>query len=145
MTQSLKLKTLCISSSSSFFIGNYLTCSREDSDIIVEKKMSLLQSCSKECFKFSIILWLFKGTRFLDSSWSWVVCVSAAVCSSVNVGFTLSFGVLLPELMAYFDETRERTGKTRCQGNLTHFTLSNARPLGVGAQNMSAVCPFGIS
>lgn len=71
--------------------------------------MSLLQSCSKECFKFSIILWLFKGTRFLDSSWSWVVCVSAAVCSSVNVGFTLSFGVLLPELMAYFDETRERT------------------------------------
>ncbi|XP_068729970.1 monocarboxylate transporter 8-like [Montipora capricornis] len=71
--------------------------------------MSLLRSCSKECFKLSSVVWLFKGTRFLDSSWSWVVCVSAAVCNAVNLGFTLSFGVLFRELMSYFDEARERT------------------------------------
>ena len=56
------------------------------------------------------ISWFFTGNRFKDSSWSWIVCVSAAVCNSVNFGMTLSFGVLFPVLMDYFDETRERTG-----------------------------------
>ena len=52
----------------------------------------------------------FTGKRFKDSSWSWIVCFSAAVCNSVNFGMTLGFGVLFPVLMDYFDETRERTG-----------------------------------
>ncbi|XP_020604372.1 monocarboxylate transporter 10-like [Orbicella faveolata] len=51
----------------------------------------------------------FTGKRFKDSSWSWIVCVSAAVCNSVYLGMVLSFGVLFPVLMEYFDETRERT------------------------------------
>ena len=51
------------------------------------------------------ISWFFRGKR------SWVVCISAAVCNAVNLGFALSFGVLFPELMKYFDETRERTGQ----------------------------------
>ena len=53
---------------------------------------------------------IFSGKRFQDSSWSWVVCISAAVCNAINLGFTLSFGVLFPELMRYFNATRERTG-----------------------------------
>lgn len=57
------------------------------------------------------ISWFFRGKRFQDSSWSWVVCISAAVCNAVNLGLALSFGVLFPELMKYFDETRERTGQ----------------------------------
>jgi len=32
------------------------------------------------------------------------------VCNSVYLGMVLSFGVLFPVLMEYFDETRERTG-----------------------------------
>ena len=52
----------------------------------------------------------FRGKRFQDSSWSWVVCISAAVCNAINLGFTLSFGVLFPELMRHFNATRERTG-----------------------------------
>ena len=52
----------------------------------------------------------FTEKRFKDSSWSWIVCVSSAVCNAVNFGMTLGFGVLFPVLMEYFDETRERTG-----------------------------------
>ena len=59
---------------------------------------------------FVKISWLFRGKRFKDSSFSWVACVCSAVCNAVNLGFALSFGVLFPELMEYFGETRERTG-----------------------------------
>ncbi|XP_078351631.1 monocarboxylate transporter 10-like [Oculina patagonica] len=60
-----------------------------------------------QCFwKISCFL---SGKRFQDSSWSWIVCISAAVCQAVNLGLVLSFGVLFPVLMEYFDETRERT------------------------------------
>ena len=52
----------------------------------------------------------FSGKRFQDSLWSWIVCISAAVCNAINLGFTLSFGVLFPELMRHFNATRERTG-----------------------------------
>ena len=56
------------------------------------------------------ILWFFTGERFQDSKWSWVVCISAAICNAVNLGLALSFGVMFPVLMEYFGETRERTG-----------------------------------
>ena len=61
-----------------------------------------------QCFRK--VSWFFTGKRFKDSWWSWIVCVSAAICNAVNLGMTLSFGVLFPVLMDYFDETRERTG-----------------------------------
>ena len=60
---------------------------------------------------FAKISQFFIGKRFQDSSLSWVVCISAAVCNAVNLGFALSFGVLFPVLMEYFDETREKTGE----------------------------------
>ncbi|PFX23334.1 monocarboxylate transporter 10-like [Stylophora pistillata] len=50
----------------------------------------------------------FSDRRFQDSSWSWVVCFSAAVCNGINLGFALSFGVLFPELMKHFNASRER-------------------------------------
>jgi len=61
-----------------------------------------------QCFRKAS--WFFTGKRSKDSSWSWIVCVSAAICNAVNFGMALSFGVLFPVLMEYFDETRERTG-----------------------------------
>ncbi|XP_029202813.2 monocarboxylate transporter 10-like [Acropora muricata] len=60
-------------------------------------------------FILNNMVWLFNGSRSLDSSWSWVVCFSAAVSTSIYLGFTLSFGVLFPELISYFNETIERT------------------------------------
>lgn len=53
--------------------------------------------------------WFFRGKRHQDSLWSWVVCFSAMICNALGLGFALSYGVLLPALMDYFDETRERT------------------------------------
>ena len=50
------------------------------------------------------------GKCYEDSSYSWVVCITSAVCNAVNLGFALSFGILFPEFMKYFNETRERTG-----------------------------------
>ena len=55
--------------------------------------------------------WFFRGKHHPDSRWSWVVCISSAVCGAINTGFVLSFGVLFPELMAHFDETTETTGE----------------------------------
>ena len=55
--------------------------------------------------------WFFRGKRHQDGLWSWVVCFSAMICNALGLGFALSYGVLLPALMDYFDETRERTGE----------------------------------
>ena len=35
----------------------------------------------------------------------------ASVCQSLNLGFSISFSVLLPELMGEFREGRAKTGK----------------------------------
>ncbi|XP_068730640.1 monocarboxylate transporter 10-like [Montipora capricornis] len=51
---------------------------------------------------------LFCGKGHKDTLYSWVVCILSAVCNAVNLGFALSFGVLFPELIDYFEETRER-------------------------------------
>ena len=59
---------------------------------------------------FGEIKGFFTGKRYKDSSFSWVVCISSSVCNALNLGFALSFGVLFPVFMEYFDETRERTG-----------------------------------
>ena len=53
---------------------------------------------------------LFWGKGHKDTVYSWVVCILSAVCNAVNLGFALSFGVLFPELIDYFEETRERAG-----------------------------------
>ena len=68
--------------------------------------------------KFGKVMSAFRGKRSKDSSYSWIVCVSSAVCNAVSLGFALSFGVLFPELIQYFDETRERTGEYQiCHGS----------------------------
>ena len=51
----------------------------------------------------------FSGKRFQDTPWSRVVCISAAVSDAISLSFTLSFGVLFPELMRHLNATRERT------------------------------------
>ena len=57
-------------------------------------------------------LWMcLRNKHHQDSAWSWVVCISAAICNALNLGFVLSFGVLFPVLLDYFNETRERTGE----------------------------------
>ena len=60
--------------------------------------------------RFKNVRRFFRCKRFQDSSWSWVVCISVAVCNAIILGFALSFGVMFPELMKYFNTTRERTG-----------------------------------
>ena len=57
------------------------------------------------------LCWFFRGKHHSDSRWSWVVCISSAICGALNTGFVLSFGVLFPELMALFDVTTETTGE----------------------------------
>ena len=46
-----------------------------------------------------------------DSFFSWFISVCSLVCQALNLGFALSFGVLLPELMKEFGESRQKTGK----------------------------------
>jgi len=55
--------------------------------------------------------WCLRSNRKQDSTWSWVVCISAAICNALNLGFVLSFGVLFPVLLDYFNETKEGTGE----------------------------------
>ena len=57
-------------------------------------------------------LWrCFRNKHHQDSAWSWVVCTAAAICNALNLGFVLSFGVLFPVLLDYFNETKEKTGE----------------------------------
>ena len=55
--------------------------------------------------------WFFRGKYHPECRWSWVVCISSAICGALNTGFVLSFGVLFPELMEHFDQSRETTGE----------------------------------
>lgn len=48
-----------------------------------------------------------------DSLCSWFVSICASACQLLNLGFSLSFGVLLPELMGEFREGRAKTGKAK--------------------------------
>ena len=57
------------------------------------------------------LCWFFRGKHHSDCCWSWVVCISSAICGAINTGFVLSFGVLFPQLMEHFDELREKTGE----------------------------------
>ena len=52
-----------------------------------------------------------RTTRQTDSRWSFVVLLCAALTQAVIFGTAYAYGVLLPPLMDYFDESRERTGK----------------------------------
>lgn len=47
----------------------------------------------------------------VDSPWSWLVCICATIIVALFFGVSLSFGVMFPVLMEYFQTTRERTGK----------------------------------
>lgn len=64
-----------------------------------------------------------------DSLFSWFVCVCASVCQGLNIGFAVSYGILLPEVMKEFEESRQKTvwvgslgfGLTFFLGPLTSF------------------------
>lgn len=44
-----------------------------------------------------------------DSFFSWFISVCSSVCQALNLGFAMSFGILLPELMKEFRESRQKT------------------------------------
>lgn len=52
-----------------------------------------------------------KSRKRVDSAWSWLVCFCSTIIIALTLGTALNFGILFPVLMAYFQETRERTGK----------------------------------
>ena len=52
-----------------------------------------------------------RRTHRPDSSWSWFACVCASIYQASSLGFSLSFGIMLPELMKQFDEGRQKTGE----------------------------------
>lgn len=66
-----------------------------------------------------------------DSLCSWFVSICASACQLLNLGFSLSFGVLLPELMGEF---REGRAKTVWVGSLSFGLTFFLGPLG------SALC-----
>ena len=45
-----------------------------------------------------------------DSCWSWIVCAASFISLTIVLGYSLSWGVLLPAVMDYFNETRASTG-----------------------------------
>ncbi|XP_020603534.1 monocarboxylate transporter 11-like [Orbicella faveolata] len=50
-----------------------------------------------------------RRTHRPDSIWSWFACVCASIYQASSLGFSLSFGIMLPELMKQFDEGRQKT------------------------------------
>ena len=43
--------------------------------------------------------------------WPRLSCVSASICQALQSGFSLSFGILLPEVMMEFNESKKNTRK----------------------------------
>ena len=75
-------------------------------------KMPVYEERDPDCHeRLEKLWWCLRSNRKQDSMWSWVVCFSAAICNALNLGFVLSFGVLFPVLLDYFNETKERTGE----------------------------------
>lgn len=48
-----------------------------------------------------------------DGLKSYAVCLAAALCNVVVVGYCYSFGVLFPPLLSYFGEDKATTGNCR--------------------------------
>lgn len=46
-----------------------------------------------------------------DSAWSVVILFACFICTAISNGCLYSFGVILPELMDYFQKSRAQTGK----------------------------------
>ncbi|KAJ7377373.1 hypothetical protein OS493_029733 [Desmophyllum pertusum] len=63
-----------------------------------------------------------------DSVYSWVVSICASMCQALNLGFSVSYGVLLPELMKQFSE--EDRQKTVWVGSLAIALTFFLGPLG---------------
>lgn len=59
----------------------------------------------------------------VDSPWSWLVCICASIIVALFLGFSLSFGVMFPVLMEYFQTTRERTAWVGSVGIAGTFML----------------------
>ncbi|XP_067025887.1 monocarboxylate transporter 3-like isoform X1 [Acropora muricata] len=59
----------------------------------------------------------------VDSPWSWLVCICATVIVALFFGVSLSFGVMFPVLMEYFQTTRERTAWVGSVGIAGTFML----------------------
>lgn len=51
-----------------------------------------------------------KPYREQDSCWSWVVCFCSAISNIIVIGFSYSYGILFPVLLAYFKQDRATTG-----------------------------------
>ena len=51
----------------------------------------------------------------VDNSWSWFLCILAALCNALHFGVSLSFGVLFPYLLEHFTESIDITGTVRRQ------------------------------
>ncbi|KAK3733578.1 hypothetical protein QZH41_008473 [Actinostola sp. cb2023] len=45
----------------------------------------------------------------VDNSWSWFLCILAALCNALHFGVSLSFGVLFPYLLEHFTESIDIT------------------------------------
>ena len=63
----------------------------------------------------------------VDSPWSWLVCICASIIVALFFGFSLSFGLMFPVLMEYFQTTRERTGKFNAYFKISIGTFLNRR------------------
>ena len=51
------------------------------------------------------------GTRRLqDSGWSSLVCACATFSQAINMGISMSFGVLFPVIIKRFNSTKRETG-----------------------------------
>ena len=53
-----------------------------------------------------------------DSLTSWFACMCASILNAANLGFSVSFGVMLPALMKEFHESRQQTGESHFESGV---------------------------
>ena len=80
----------------------------------------------------------------VDSPWSWLVCICATIIVALFFGVSLSFGVMFPVLMEYFQTTRERTGKINAYIKISEGSYSSLVTVGTIFSKTNLRLSFGV-
>ena len=60
----------------------------------------------------------FGSKHHRDSLTSWFACMCASILNAANLGFSVSFGVMLPALTKEFHEGRQQTGESHFESGV---------------------------
>ena len=88
-----------------------------DLDLVSNLSM-IIQYKLKRCYFSTTEMPRFGSKHHRDSLTSWFACMCASILNAANLGFSVSFGVMMPALMKEFHEGRQQTGESHFESGV---------------------------